>query len=75
MQAEPARVRRLQPYTYVPQTTVGSDNGCACSLLQGTVGENGVRMYALFPPPARDATSVDVLIPGLPTAKKIPVTR
>jgi hypothetical protein len=32
-------------------------------------------MYALYPPLSPEATTVDVVILGLPTAEKVPVTR
>lgn len=67
--------QRLKPFTYIQQAGGSEDSGCVCSGVPVDVGETGVQMYALFPPLAPDATSVDVLIPGLPAVEKVAVTR
>ena len=66
--------QRLQPFTYVQQAGT-ADNACVCSKLPVTVGQVGALMYALFPPLAPGATTVEVLIPGLPPATDVKVTR
>lgn len=66
--------QRLEPFTYIPQLKT-DDLRCACSPIPKSVSAAGVQMYALFPPLAANATTVDVVIPGLPTAEKVAVTR
>lgn len=66
--------QRVQPFTIAAQSR-GADGSCLCSSLPPSVGAKGIPMYALFPPLSPDATTVDVVIPGLPTAEKVPVTR
>lgn len=65
--------QRVQPFTVAEQS--GGDGGCLCSTMPPSVGAKGIPMYALFPPLSPDATTVDVVIPGLPIAEKVPVTR
>jgi hypothetical protein len=66
--------QRLQPFTYVPQ---GSDRDldCICSGLPDDVGATGVEMYALYPPLDPSTTTVDVVIPGFPSARGLAVIR
>jgi hypothetical protein len=66
--------QRLRPFTITPQTG-GSDRGCVCSPTPANVGSTGLQLYALYPPLSPDATTVDVVIPGLPIAENVPVTR
>lgn len=72
--ADVAGNQRLQPFTYIPPLKT-EDLRCTCSDVPKSVSAAGVQMYALFPPLAANATTVDVVIPGLPTAEKVPVTR
>ena len=65
---------RLRAYTFVPQKSE-LDLGCICSKLPVDVGATGALMYALYPPLAANATSVDVVIAGLPPARGVRVTR
>lgn len=69
-----ANNQRWQPFTFVPQGG-SDDNGCVCSRMPDEVTDNGALMYALFPPLDPSATTVDVAIPGLPDAERVPVTR
>ena len=66
--------QRLQPFTYIPPLKT-NDLRCICSEVPKSVGALGVQMYGLYPPLAADATTIDVVIPGLLTVEKVPVTR
>jgi hypothetical protein len=66
--------QRLQPFTYVPQSSE-VDLRCVCSELPSRVGSEGVLMYSLYPPLAAGASSVDVLVPGLTVAQDVEVAR
>lgn len=66
--------QRLLPFTYRSLQRLNV-TGCTCSEVPESVSADGVQLYALFPPLAPEATTVDVLIPGLPPAEKIQVTR
>lgn len=72
--ADVAGNQRLAPFTFVPQKSE-VDFACVCSELPDAVGLTGALMYALYPPLNEAATEVDVLIPGLPPARGVRVTR
>ena len=64
----------LSPFTYVPQKG-DQDTGCVCSVVPSTLGADAEPMYALLPPLAAAATTVDVVLPGFAVAKGVRVTR
>jgi hypothetical protein len=66
--------QRLQPFTFVPQKR-DEDVLCACSELPNSVGAAGVTLYALYPALDPATTSVDVVVPGLPTLEDVEVSR